>query len=83
MTYYNQDSSFDEMCGNGLRCVAAYVYDRKGVGADFILNTDCGRKPVRVDRKGQGLFWVKSNLGAPSTPTEYDASKVKEASQFK
>jgi diaminopimelate epimerase len=27
MKMYNADGSFAEMCGNGIRCVAKYVYD--------------------------------------------------------
>ena len=28
MEMYNADGSRSEMCGNGIRCVAKYVYDR-------------------------------------------------------
>ena len=27
MRMYNADGSYGEMCGNGMRCVAKYVYD--------------------------------------------------------
>src|SRR6187431_2939924 len=27
MRMYNADGSYSEMCGNGIRCVAKYVYD--------------------------------------------------------
>ena len=27
MKMYNSDGSYSEMCGNGIRCVAKYVYD--------------------------------------------------------
>lgn len=27
MTMYNADGSYGKMCGNGIRCVAKYVYD--------------------------------------------------------
>lgn len=29
MRIYNADGSEAEMCGNGIRCVAKYVYDHK------------------------------------------------------
>ena len=29
MEMYNADGSRSEMCGNGMRCVAKYVYDKK------------------------------------------------------
>lgn len=28
MEMYNADGSYSEMCGNGIRCVAKYVYDK-------------------------------------------------------
>ena len=30
MEMYNADGSRGEMCGNGIRCVAKYVYDKRG-----------------------------------------------------
>jgi diaminopimelate epimerase len=49
MEYWNADGSAAEMCGNGLRCVARFVYDRGWVGADvFVVDTPIGPKEVRV-----------------------------------
>ena len=31
MEMYNADGSRGEMCGNGIRCVAKYVYDHKNI----------------------------------------------------
>lgn len=83
MTVYNSDSSFATMCGNGLRCVAAYLYDRKGTGPNFTVSTDSGDKRVTVERKTQKLFLVTTNLGAPSPPAEYDTFKIEEEPLFK
>lgn len=49
MEYWNADGSPAEMCGNGLRCVARYVYD-KGWSADrnFSVQTPVGERGVRV-----------------------------------
>ena len=38
MEMYNADGSRGEMCGNGIRCVAKYVYDY-GLTTDFRGNT--------------------------------------------
>ncbi len=61
MEYWNADGSPAEMCGNGLRCVARYVYDR-GWAADrnFGVRTAVGTRGVRVleDR-------VEAELGRP------------------
>lgn len=49
MEYWNADGSQAEMCGNGLRCVARYVYD-KGWAMDrnFPIQTPAGVRGVRV-----------------------------------
>lgn len=49
MEYWNADGSPAEMCGNGLRCVARYSYD-KGWSADrnFTVQTQVGERGVRV-----------------------------------
>ncbi|MFP3881375.1 MAG: diaminopimelate epimerase [Actinomycetota bacterium] len=61
MEYWNADGSPAEMCGNGLRCVARYVYDR-GWAADrnYGIQTAVGTRGVRVleDR-------VEAELGRP------------------
>ena len=49
MDYWNADGSSAEMCGNGLRCVARYAYD-KGWAPDrnFAIQTPIGMRGVRV-----------------------------------
>lgn len=62
MEYWNADGSAAEMCGNGLRCVARYSYDR-GWAPDrnFSIQTPIGVRGVRVfeDR-------VEAELGRPA-----------------
>lgn len=61
MEYWNADGSQAEMCGNGLRCVARYAYD-KGWALDrnFSIQTPVGARGARVleDR-------VEAELGRP------------------
>ena len=48
MTYINADGSIAEMCGNGIRCVARYAFDRNLVDSEpFTVITDAG--PYEVD----------------------------------
>lgn len=49
MEYWNADGSPAEMCGNGLRCIARYAYD-KGWADDrnFTVQTPVGVRSVRV-----------------------------------
>jgi diaminopimelate epimerase len=43
MIMYNADGSRAEMCGNGLRCVAKYVYDRGLARRErLLIETDRG-----------------------------------------
>lgn len=47
MLYYNSDGSRGEMCGNGIRCFAKYVYDNKIVDKDiFTVETLAGIKTI-------------------------------------
>lgn len=49
MDYWNADGSAAEMCGNGLRCVARYAYDRGWAdGEEFEVDTPVGPRKVRV-----------------------------------
>lgn len=49
MEYWNADGSAAEMCGNGLRCVARYAYD-KGWATDrnFAVATPLGLRTARI-----------------------------------
>lgn len=49
MEYFNADGSVAEMCGNGLRCVARYAYDRGWANdRNFAVATPVGARTVRV-----------------------------------
>jgi len=49
MDYWNADGSSSEMCGNGLRCVALYAYDRGLVDQkEFLVRTPVGLRRVEV-----------------------------------
>jgi diaminopimelate epimerase len=53
MRMWNADGSEGEMCGNGIRCVAKYVYDR-GIA----------RKPTITAETGAGILTLKLFTGA-------------------
>ncbi len=63
MRYWNADGGAAEMCGNGLRCVARYAYERDWVdGRSFSVETEIGVLPVTVKEDGT----VRAYLGVPS-----------------
>ena len=60
--YYNSDGTTAQMCGNGMRCFAKYVYDKGLVNKkSFSVKTLAGiKKPEILDN---GL--IKVNMGKP------------------
>lgn len=66
MDMYNADGSRAEMCGNGLRCVAKYVYDHKIVEKEEMkIETLAGIKDVRLSTKDGKAVFVTINMGQP------------------
>lgn len=66
MRMYNNDGSESEMCGNGLRCVAKFVYDH-GIAKKPQLRLQTGRGVLSVDleRKNDRVERVTVNMGPP------------------
>jgi diaminopimelate epimerase len=66
MRMYNVDGSEAEMCGNGLRCVAKYVYDH-GIKRSEKLAIQTGRGTLTVDLeiKAGKAERVRVNMGQP------------------
>ena len=60
--FYNSDGSTAQMCGNGMRCFAKYVYDKKLVNKkSFSVRTLAGI--IKPELLENGL--VKVDMGAP------------------
>jgi len=67
MVLYNSDGSVAEMCGNGLRCFAKFVYDHGIVKKeDFTVETLAGTMQVHVTAEDGVCQLVTANIGAPS-----------------
>ncbi len=67
MFLYNSDGSTAEMCGNGLRCFAKFVYDHKIVEkTDFTVETLAGVMNVHVTAENGEAKLVTANIGAAS-----------------
>lgn len=66
MEMYNADGSRGEMCGNGIRCVAKYVYDNGMTEKNEIsISTDAGIKTLKLSVKGGKADTVTVNMGSP------------------
>lgn len=66
MDMYNLDGSQGAMCGNGIRCVAKYVYDYGIVHKEHIsVATKSGIKYLDLTVENGKVSQVKVNMGAP------------------
>ena len=66
MRIYNADGSEAEMCGNGIRCVAKYVYDHKLTDkTEISVQTGAGVKILKLFVKGDKVEQVTVDMGEP------------------
>lgn len=66
MEMYNADGSRAEMCGNGIRCVAKYVYDKKLTDSKHISIISCGKvKYLDLETEKGEVTSVRVNMGEP------------------
>lgn len=66
MEMYNLDGSRGAMCGNGIRCVAKYVYDHGIVNKTSIkVATGSGVKDLDLTVENGKVSMVKVNMGSP------------------
>lgn len=71
MYMYNSDGSEGAMCGNGVRCIAKYVYDKGLTDKTSIsLETKGGIKYLELFLKDGKVDTVKVNMGAPVLEAE-------------
>ncbi len=77
MRMFNADGSESEMCGNGLRCVAKYVYDH-GIRREPKLRLQTGRGILAVDLevKNGKAERVRVNMGQPILDAEKIPTKL-------
>lgn len=82
MCMYNADGSEGKMCGNGIRCVAKYLYDFKLTDKDVItVETLSGIKTLKLNVENGKVKTVRVNMGAPilecdKVPVKYDDEKM-------
>ena len=71
MEMYNSDGSQGEMCGNGIRCVAKYVYDYGLTDKTRItVDTLAGIKYLDLTIEDGKVSQVKVNMGQPCLKPE-------------
>ena len=66
MRIFNKDGSEAEMCGNGIRCFAKYVYDNKIIDKQSIsIETKAGVKGVRLKVLNGEVQEAQVDMGRP------------------
>jgi diaminopimelate epimerase len=66
MRMFNADGSESEMCGNGVRCVAKYIYDH-AIARKGRVTVETGRGVLTLDLEVEGgaVSRVRVDMGAP------------------
>ncbi len=68
MEMYNADGTRAEMCGNGIRCVAKYVYDKHMTDkTEFTVESMGKIKNINVHVKDDSVHTVTVDMGEPVT----------------
>ena len=71
MTMFNSDGSQAEMCGNGIRCVAKFVYDKKMTDKTTLkIETLAGIKILELDVEKGEVKKVRVDMGEPILEAE-------------
>lgn len=66
MQMFNQDGSEAEMCGNGIRCVGKFVYDKKLTNKEIItIETLAGIKTLEMTVEKGKMKTAKVDMGEP------------------
>lgn len=84
MRMFNFDGSEAEMCGNGIRCVGKFVYDKGLTNKETVkIETLAGIKILNLNVKNGKVETVKVDMGEPileqeKIPVEFDKTPVKD-----
>ncbi|MFC2001854.1 diaminopimelate epimerase [Chloroflexota bacterium] len=68
MRIFDSDCSEAEACGNGIRCLAKYIFEKGliGSGTDQIsVETIAGVRKVKLYKRGDNLIEIQANMGEP------------------
>ena len=82
MVMYNPDGTRAEMCGNAIRCVARYVYDKGYIkGTEFSIESMGKVKYITLTVENNAVKCVRVDMGAPvlkaaDVPVVSDSDKV-------
>ncbi len=68
MRIFNNDGTEAEMCGNGIRCLAKFLYEKKLTENEKVsIETLSGIKEVIYELENEKIMLLKVNMGTPQT----------------
>lgn len=71
MQIFNADGSEPEMCGNAIRCLGKYIWERGLLKEEtFSLETGAGIKEIKLILQGQKVAGVRVDMGFPVLASE-------------
>ena len=86
MRIFNADGSEGKMCGNGIRCVAKYVFDKRLTDKHHLeIESLSGVKIIDIDPKakpGDQETWVTVDMGKPETETIEETIKLSDGTEL-
>jgi diaminopimelate epimerase len=71
MDYYNKDGSVAGMCGNGIRCMTAFIYE-KGLSSNnrLCIETLAGKRDIKMEIKDGIPGSITVDMGRPIFKTD-------------
>ena len=78
MAIYNADGSQAEMCGNGIRCVAKFVFDKGLTNKENItIETLAGIKQLKLSTENGKVKKVRVDMGEPILEAKKNTSNFR------
>ena len=75
MRIFDPDGSEAEACGNGIRCLAKYVYQEGLISTEtdrILVETVAGIREIKLHKRGDKLISIRASMGKP----EFSANDI-------